>query len=157
RLVSLGRGVCRQGPQKGQTRRSSGPKTDHPRAGRQPQNPPSAPPHPAAVDPRPRPRGHRTMNRREMLLLPGSAMAARRALSAEQNAMSVIGYLHPGSPAGQALSSLAALRQGLSEAGYIEGKNLAIEYRWAEDQYDRLPALAAGLVDRKVDMIAAVG
>ena len=71
--------------------------------------------------------------------------------------MPVIGYLHPGSPEGQALPTLATFRQGLSDAGYVEGQNLAIEYRWAESNYDRLPALAADLVGRKVDLIAAVG
>jgi putative ABC transport system substrate-binding protein len=97
------------------------------------------------------------MQRRDFIALLGGFFGWPLLAHAQQKAMPVIGYLHPGSPVGQALSSLAALRKGLSEAGYIEGKNLAIEYRWAEDQYDRLPALAADLVDRKVDMIAAVG
>jgi putative tryptophan/tyrosine transport system substrate-binding protein len=69
----------------------------------------------------------------------------------------VIGYLHPGAPDGPALSTLAAFHQGLGDAGYIEGQNVAIEYRWAEGHYDRLPAFAADLAGRKVDLIAAVG
>jgi ABC-type uncharacterized transport system substrate-binding protein len=94
------------------------------------------------------------MNRRELMLLLGGAMAVSRALRAQQKAMPVIGFLGTGSA--NALL-LAPFRQGLSEAGYVEGQNLAIEYRWAEGHYDRLPALAAALVGRKVDVIATTG
>jgi ABC-type uncharacterized transport system substrate-binding protein len=69
--------------------------------------------------------------------------------------MPVIGYISSGSP-GPAAPYVAAFRQGLSDTGYVEGQNLAIEYRWAEGNYDRLPALAADLVGRKVDVIATV-
>jgi putative ABC transport system substrate-binding protein len=69
--------------------------------------------------------------------------------------MPVIGYLHFASPGSQS-SFLAALRQGLWETGYVEGENVALEYRWAEGKYDRLPALATDLVSRKVDLIVAV-
>jgi putative tryptophan/tyrosine transport system substrate-binding protein len=80
-----------------------------------------------------------------------------RALrAAEQRAIPVIGYLGPTSPGTSALS-VGAFLKGLSETGYIEGQNLAIEYRWAEGRYDRLPALAGELVGRKVDLIAAPG
>jgi putative ABC transport system substrate-binding protein len=96
------------------------------------------------------------VKRRELLLLLGSAMAAARPLGAQQKAMPVIGFLAGGSP-GPSAATLAAFRQGLSETGYVEGQNLAIEYRWAEGRYDRMPALAADLVGRKVDVIAAVG
>src|SRR5438132_4304504 len=91
-----------------------------------------------------------------MLLLMGGAMTAPRTLRAQQKAMPVIGYLgntslDPSAP------FMAAFRQGLSETGYVEGQNVAIEYRGAEGHYDRLPALAAELVGRKVDVIVSVG
>ena len=70
--------------------------------------------------------------------------------------MPVIGYLHPGSP-GPFAPFTAAFRQGLGDAGYVEGRNVAIEYRWAEGHEDRQPALAADLVGRKVDAIVTVG
>src|SRR5262249_44208832 len=97
------------------------------------------------------------MNRRELMLLLGSATTIARGLRAQQKALSVIGYLHPGLPVGQALPTLATFRQGLSEAGYVEGQNLAIEYRWAENHYDRLPGLAADLIARPVAVILAAG
>src|SRR5271168_5323224 len=69
--------------------------------------------------------------------------------------MSVIGFLSPNSP-GSSAPLLAALYQGLSENGYVEGQNLTVEYRWAEGSYDRLPELATDLVGRKVDLIVAM-
>ena len=95
------------------------------------------------------------MNRRELLVLAG-AMTAPRVLRAQQKAMPVIGFLGGASPAPNA-PFVAAFHQGLSETGYVEGQNLAIEYRWAEGRYDRLPALAADLVGRNVDLIATGG
>jgi len=96
------------------------------------------------------------MRRRELMLLLGSMMTAGRALSAQQKAMPVIGYLNPG-PAGSTGPFVAAFHQGLGETGYVEGHNVAIEYRGAENHYDRLPALAADLVGRKVDVIVTNG
>jgi len=96
------------------------------------------------------------VNRRELMLALGALMTAPRLLRAQQKAMPVIGFLGVGSP-GPVAPNVAALHQGLSETGYVEGQNAAIEYRWAEGHYDRLPALAADLVDRRVDVIATSG
>jgi ABC-type uncharacterized transport system substrate-binding protein len=97
------------------------------------------------------------MRRREVLLwLLGGALTAARALRAQQKAMPVIGFLNSTSP-GPFAPQVAAFHQGLSETGYVEGQNVVIEYRWAEGRDDRLPALAADLVGRKVDVIATSG
>ena len=97
------------------------------------------------------------MRRRDFIILLAGAMGGwPSALRAQQKAMSVIGYLNGTSPEANA-PHLAAFRQGLSDTGWVEGENVAIEYRWAEFHYDRLPAFAADLVSRKVDVIAACG
>jgi len=88
------------------------------------------------------------VKRRELLLLLGAAMTAARDLRAQQKAIPVVGFLGSGTSGPRAAPLLAAFHQGLSETGYVEGRNVAIEYRWAEGQYDRLPALAADLVGR---------
>ena len=82
--------------------------------------------------------------------------SSARAPRAQQKKMPVVGFLSGASPAPSA-PYLAAFLQGLSESGYVEGQNVTIEYRWAEGRYDRLPALAAELVIRKVEVIAALG
>ena len=94
------------------------------------------------------------MNRRELMLLLGGAMTAPHATQAQQRAIPVIGFLGSTSPAPYA-TQVAAFLRGLEEVGYIEGQNVAIEYRWAEGRFEQLPALAADLVGRKVDVIAA--
>jgi len=95
------------------------------------------------------------MRRRELLLMAIGIMAAR-AVRAQQKAMPVIGFLNSGLPDTD-LPFLAAFRQGLGDAGFMEGKNVAMEPRWAEGRYDRLPVLVGDLVSRKVDVIAAGG
>src|SRR5258708_27206255 len=99
------------------------------------------------------------MRRRDFTTVLAGAAAWPLTLRAQQKAMPVIGFLGPFSPGAKAQTELelTAFRQGLSETGYVDGQNVAIEYRRAEGHLDRLPALAADLVTRKVDVIVTQG
>jgi putative ABC transport system substrate-binding protein len=93
------------------------------------------------------------MRRREFITLLGGAVVSPRAAGAQQP---LVGFLHPGSPE-ETSSLLVAFREGLAEAGYAEGRNVTVEYRWADNQVDRLQALAVELVQRQVVVIVAAG
>src|SRR5437868_13299520 len=97
------------------------------------------------------------MKRREFIVLVTGAMTSWPLVAhSQQTAIPVVGYLSSRSPH-ESEAVLAAFRQGLSEAGYVVGQNLRIEYRWAEGHYDRLPALAAEIVGLRVTAILAAG
>src|SRR5262245_2090696 len=96
------------------------------------------------------------MRRRQFLTLLGGAAAAWPIAARTQTAVPLVGWLGSASPSPYA-GRVAAFRQALSEAGYVDGRNVAIEFRWAEGQYDRLPTLASELVERRVAAIVTSG
>jgi putative ABC transport system substrate-binding protein len=96
------------------------------------------------------------MRRRQFIAGLGSAVAWPLAARAQQPAMPVIGHLSVGTPR-QEVGNVAAFRKGLSEMGYVEGRNVTIEFRWAENDFGRLPELAADLVRHQVAVITPVG
>ena len=97
----------------------------------------------------------RMMRRRDFIVLFGAAVGSPRVLRAQQ-ATPVIGFLHSAS-AGPSASRVSAFRQGLRDTGYVEGQNVAVEYRWADNRYEQLPVLASDLIERRVSAIVAGG
>ena len=154
--VRARRQLRRSNRQGRETRRSGDRAADEIRTDHQPEDREGVGRHDPAVAPRPRRRGDRMKRRTLVATLGGAALVWPRATRAQHGPMPVIGFLGSASAAPWE-KRLRAFHQGLGETGYIEGKNVAIEYRWAETHVDRLPALAAELAQRRVDVIAVIG
>src|SRR5262249_16706580 len=157
RLVSSGRGVHQPGSQRREARRPSGRASDEIRIRHQSQRRQGAPPGRAVDAARARRRGDRVMRRREVITLLGGAAASSilwpLAARAQKPAIPVIGYFSAGA-ANLSAQNVNEFRKGLGESGYLEGRNLAIEFRWANNEVGRLPGLAADLIQRRVAVIA---
>src|SRR5262249_8112453 len=144
-----------EGPPGHHAGRSAGGAADEVRTGHQPQNRQGARRRRVGNCARARRRGDR-MRRREFIAMVGSAAAWPRAARAQQPAMPVIGLLDPRSP-DALMERLRAFRQGLKDAGFVEGQNATIEYRWAENRAERIPELATDLVRRQVAVLVTPG
>src|SRR5262249_50887556 len=147
-------GVHRSNPKRRKPRQPARRAVDQVRVRHQPTDCQSARPRSAAASPATRRRGDR-VKRREFITLVGVVAAWPLAAGAQQGTMPVVGFLNSTSLDGYR-PMLNAFRQGLQQSGYIEGRNVAIEYRWAEGRNDRLPAMAAELVRHQVTVIVAM-